>query len=148
MSLRAVGEGHISSIAFREGIASRSGQIDLWPQGSWATSVELDNASLTDSDSAVTVHRNTNSSLSNTVIFPVTEQQRNGLEDLRLVRFEHKDGQYEWIGTYTAYSGSTIRSELLRTTDFNQFRLEPIEEQPAETRAWHFSPRRSGVNMP
>lgn len=144
MSLRAVGEGHISSIAFREGIASRTGQINLWPQGSWATSVELDNASLTDSDGAVTVHRNANSSLSNTVIFPVTEQQRNGLEDLRLVRFQHDDGQYEWIGTYTAYSGSTIRSELLRTTDFNQFRLEPIEGKAGRNKGMALFPEKIG----
>jgi predicted GH43/DUF377 family glycosyl hydrolase len=144
MSLRAVGEGHISSIAFREGIASASGGIDLWPQSSWATSVELDNASLTDGDSAVTVHRHPDSSLSNTVIFPVTEQQRNGLEDLRLVRFRHDDGRYEWIGTYTAYSGATIRSELLRTTDFKQFMLEPIEGKAGRNKGMALFPEKIG----
>ncbi|WP_031318373.1 glycoside hydrolase family 130 protein [Blastomonas sp. CACIA14H2] len=144
MSLRAVGEGHISSIAFREGIALPSGQIDLWPQSSWATSVELDNTSLTDSDSAVAVHRNVDSSLSNTVIFPVTEQQRNGLEDLRLVRFQHDDGQYEWIGTYTAYSGSTIRSELLRTIDFRRFILEPIEGEAGRNKGMALFPEKIG----
>ncbi len=118
MSLRAVGEGHISSIVFREGIAYDDGHFTLWPQSDFATSVELDDSSLTDADRGVTVHRHKDSSLSNTVIFPITEQQRNGLEDLRLVRFDHDDQDYEWIGTYTAYSGSTIRSELLRTRDF------------------------------
>lgn len=127
MSLRAVGEGHISSIAFREGIAHDDGTFDLWPQSAFATAVELDDTTLTDVDSAVTVHRHAESSLSNTVIFPITEQQRNGLEDLRLVRFLHDDGSYEWIGTYTAYSGSSIRSELLRTNDFRSFMLEPID---------------------
>jgi predicted GH43/DUF377 family glycosyl hydrolase len=126
MSLRAVGEGHISSIAFREGIAEVDGNFTLWPQSSFATSVELDNVDLACVDCAVSVHRHEESSLSNTVIFPITEQQRGGLEDLRLVRFEHDDGQYEWVGTYTAYSGSSIRSELLRTTDFKNFVLEPI----------------------
>ena len=126
MSLRAVGEGHISSIAFREGIAEPDGGFALWPQSSFATSVELDNSDLTCVDCAVTVHRHEDSSLSNTVIFPITEQQRGGLEDLRLVRFLHDDGSYEWIGTYTAYSGSSIRSELLRTTDFRSFELEPV----------------------
>ncbi len=89
MSLRAVGEGHISSIAFREGIATPDGGFALWPQGTLATSVELDDASLTDSEAGVIVHRHPDSSLSNTVIFPITEQQRGGLEDLRLVRFDH-----------------------------------------------------------
>lgn len=126
MSLRAVGEGHISSIVFREGIAYPDGRFELWPQSAFATSVELDDESLTDSDDAVTVHRHEKSSLSNTVIFPITEQQRGGLEDLRLVRFEYDDGSHEWIGTYTAYSGSSIRSELLRTNDFRSFVLEPI----------------------
>ena len=32
MSLRAVGEGHISSIVFREGIADPGGDFRLWPQ--------------------------------------------------------------------------------------------------------------------
>ena len=127
MSLRAVGEGHISSIVFREGIALRDGTFQLWPQSAFATSVELEDESMTDADSAVTVLRNEESSLSNTVIFPITEQQRGGLEDLRLVQFRHDDGSSEWIGTYTAYSGSSIRSELLRTRDFRRFELEPIE---------------------
>ena len=127
LSLRAVGEGHISSVAFREGIAQTDGDFSLWPQSSFATSVELDDASLTDSDAGVTVHRHPESSLSNTVIFPITEQQRGGLEDLRMVRFDHGGGDYEWIGTYTAYSGSSIRSELMRTRDFASFVLEPVE---------------------
>ena len=126
MSLRAVGEGHISSIAFREGIVEADGDFALWPQTSFATAVELDNADLACVDCAVSVHRHEDSSLSNTVIFPITEQQRGGLEDLRMVRFEHDDGTFEWIGTYTAYSGSSIRSELLRTSDFKRFELEPI----------------------
>ena len=76
MSLRAVGEGHISSIAFREGIASTDGSFSLWPQGAFATSVELENASLTDSDQGVIVHRHPDSNLSNTVIFPITVLDR------------------------------------------------------------------------
>lgn len=142
MSLRAVGEGHISSIVFREGIAYPDGRMDLWPQSAFGTSVELDDASLSDSDSAVTVHRHPDSSLSNTVIFPITEQQRNGLEDLRLVQFEHGPGDYEWIGTYTAYSGSTIRSELLRTKDFRRFLLEPIEGRAGRNKGMALFPQK------
>ena len=141
MSLRAVGEGHISSIAFREGIASPEGTFELWPQSAFATSVELDQESLTDSMSAVSVHRHPDSSLSNTVIFPITEQQRGGLEDLRLVQFEHPDGSIEWIGTYTAYSGSSIRSELMRTPDFRQFVLEPIDGEAGRNKGMALFPR-------
>ena len=144
MSLRAVGEGHISSIAFREGIAKSNGSFKLWPQSSFATSVELDDASLADSDAAVTVHRHVDSSLSNTVIFPITEQQSNGLEDLRLVRFDHGGGDFEWIGTYTAYSGRTIRSELLRTVDFRRFLLEPIQGKAGRNKGMALFPEKVG----
>ncbi|WP_241461644.1 glycoside hydrolase family 130 protein [Aurantiacibacter luteus] len=144
MSLRAVGEGHISSIVFREGIAFPDGRIDLWPQNAFGTSVQLDDSTLSDSDLGVTVHRHPDSSLSNTVIFPITEQQRNGLEDLRLVRFEHAPGEHEWIGTYTAYSGSTIRSELLRTTDFRRFLLEPIQGRAGRNKGMALFPCKVG----
>ncbi|MFC3173085.1 glycoside hydrolase family 130 protein [Novosphingobium bradum] len=144
MSLRAVGEGHISSIAFREGIAECDGSFALWPQSSFATAVELDNADLACVDCAVSVHRHEDSSLSNTVIFPITEQQKGGLEDLRLVRFRHDDGSHEWIGTYTAYSGSSIRSELLRTTDFKRFELEPILGSAGRNKGMALFPQRVG----
>ena len=142
MSLRAVGEGHISSIVFREGIALPDGTFQLWPQSAFATSVELEDESMTDTDSAVTVLRNVESSLSNTVIFPITEQQRGGLEDLRLVQFDHDDGTSEWIGTYTAYSGSSIRSELLRTRDFRRFELEPIEGEAGRNKGMALFPQK------
>jgi predicted GH43/DUF377 family glycosyl hydrolase len=144
LSLRAVGEGHISSVAFREGIAQDDGEFSLWPQSSFATSVELDDSSLHDSDAGVIVHRNPESSLSNTVIFPITEQQRGGLEDLRLVRFDHGGGDFEWIGTYTAYSGSSIRSELLRTVDFKRFLLEPIEGRAGRNKGMALFPEKVG----
>ena len=144
MSLRAVGEGHISSIAFREGIANADGSFTLWPQTAFATSVELDDASLHDADDAVTVHCHPDSTLSNTVIFPITEQQAGGLEDLRMVRFEHAPQDYEWIGTYTAYSGRSIRSELLRTRDFRSFQLEPIHGSAGRNKGMALFPEKIG----
>jgi predicted GH43/DUF377 family glycosyl hydrolase len=144
MSLRAVGEGHISSVAFREGMAFPDGTFTLWPQGAFATAVELDDASLVDSDSGVIVHRHPESNLSNTVIFPITEQQAGGLEDLRMVRFDHGGGEFEWIGTYTAYSGRSIRSELLRTIDFRRFLLEPIEGKAGRNKGMALFPQKIG----
>ena len=144
MSLRAVGEGHISSVAFREGIAYDDGNFDLWPESAFATAVELDPDHCADLDCAVVVHRHPESSLANTVIFPISEQQRNGLEDLRLVRFEHDDGHHEWIGTYTAFSGSSIRSELMRTCDFRRFLLEPIQGRAGRNKGMALFPRTIG----
>ncbi|MEO5707769.1 MAG: glycoside hydrolase family 130 protein [Alteraurantiacibacter sp.] len=123
MSLRTVGEGHISTIKFREGIAYPDGRLDLWPEGPVAIAaegVEQDGAD------TVLVRRHPDANLSNTVIFPVTEAQRGGLEDLRLTRLVAADGSFEWVGTYTAYSGSQIRSELMRTRDFRDFELRPV----------------------
>ncbi|MXP26134.1 glycosidase [Altererythrobacter indicus] len=142
MTLRAVGEGHISSVVFREGIAYPDGTFTLWPQGPFATSVDLEDASLSASSGAVTVRRHPESTLSNTVIFPITEQQRNGLEDLRLTRFDHGEGKFEWIGTYTAYSGSSIRSELLRTEDFRRMTLEPIKGEAGRNKGMALFPKK------
>jgi predicted GH43/DUF377 family glycosyl hydrolase len=123
MSLRTVGEGHISSIKFREGIAYPDGRLDLWPDGPVAIAAE---GYPQDGDDSVVVRRHPDANLSSTLLFPVTEAQRGGLEDLRLTRLVESDGSHEWIGTYTAYSGSAIRSELLRTRDFREFQLEPV----------------------
>ncbi|MBF9152839.1 glycoside hydrolase family 130 protein [Novosphingobium sp. 1Y9A] len=146
MSLRAVGEGHISSIVFREGIALPDGAFELWPQSHFATAMLPDNSltACVGDDCAVTLHRHAESTLSNSVIFPVTEQQRGGLEDLRLVRFDHGGGDYEWIGTYTAYSGAEIRSELLRTRDFRSFLLEPIIGRAGRNKGMALFPQKVG----
>lgn len=143
MSLRAVGEGHISSIAFREGILEPGGNFELWPQSTFATAADSAVAEVA-GDNAVTVYRHADSSLSNTVIFPVTEQQAGGLEDLRLVRFDHGDGDYEWIGTYTAYSGHSIRSELMRTCDFKSFTLEAIQGKAGRNKGMALFPQKIG----
>lgn len=144
MSMRAVGEGHISSIAFREGIVERDGSFDLWPLADVATAALLDDPTHPAEDGTVTIHRHAESTLSSTVIFPVTDQQSNGLEDLRLVRFDHGDGDYEWIGTYTAYNGKEIRSELLRTRDFHTFAMEPIEGRAGRNKGMALFPRKFG----
>ena len=144
MSLRAVGEGHISSIAFREGMIGPGGDFRLWPQSGPAMAAVVDDRLRMEADEAVTVHRQPDSAISNSVLFPVTEAQRNGLEDLRLVSFTHDDGRREYIGTYTAYSGRAIRSEMLRTTDFASFCLEPFTGRAARNKGMALFPRKIG----
>lgn len=142
LSLRAVGEGHISTIAFREGIISADRQLVLMPQPAFATAAMLGKYKADDPDDIATLNRHRDSTISGTVIFPVTEAQRNGLEDLRLVEFEHKTGKTEWIGTYTAYSGHDIRSELLRTNDFRNFTLTPIKGGAGRNKGMALFPRK------
>ena len=105
MSLRAVGEGHISSIAFREGLVSnrraRAGARAAIrrPRPTRRTSTVCRTTGRS------RCYRHEDANLSGTVIFPVTPAQSNGLEDLRLTHFTHDDGSTEYIGTYTALFG-------------------------------------------
>ena len=144
LSLRAVGEGHISTIAFREGIISTGRQISLLPEPPFATAAMLGKVKAGREDGTVSVYRHRESSISGTVIFPMTEAQRNGLEDLRLVEFERDSGKSEWIGTYTAYSGRDIRSELMRTRDFRDFTLTPIKGGAGRNKGMALFPRKIG----
>ncbi|WP_432653835.1 glycoside hydrolase family 130 protein [Sphingobium nicotianae] len=141
MSLRAVGEGHISSISFREGLVSASGRFDLVREPPIATAAMAQPGG-GDSDGVVIVNRDHDSTLSGTVIFPVTPAQANGLEDLRLTAFTHDDGEKEWIGTYTAYSGQAIHSELMRTHDFRRFSLQPMAGSAAVNKGMALFPRK------
>jgi len=141
MSLRAVGEGHISSVAFREGILGPGPTIELMCQPPFATAA--DNGKEL-GQGAIEVHRQRDSSLSGTVLFPMTAAQAKGLEDMRLVQFTHDDGQVEWLGTYTAYNGASIRSELLRTSDFRSFTLAPMFGPAARNKGMALFPRTVG----
>jgi len=142
MSLRAVGEGHISSIAFREGILSPGPHFDLAPEPPFATAASLGRDQHPPASGAVEVHRHGDTTISGTLLFPITREQSNGLEDLRLLRFVHDDGTVEWIGTYTAYDGREIRSQFLRTRDFRGFLMQPIRGSAARNKGLALFPRK------
>ncbi|HVY86743.1 MAG TPA: glycoside hydrolase family 130 protein [Caulobacterales bacterium] len=139
LSVRTVGEGHISSIAFREGILAADGELTLWPQPAFSIAAEATDVA---SSGDVTAVRSAHVPISGTVIFPFTHAQRNGLEDLRLVQFREDDGRSTYYGTYTAFSGAAIASELLATEDFNTFRLEPFRGDAAAAKGMALFPRR------
>jgi predicted GH43/DUF377 family glycosyl hydrolase len=142
LSLRAVGEGHISTIAFREGIISPGRSLALSGQPPFATAAMLGRHRADKPADTLSIYRHRESTISGMVIFPMTEAQRNGLEDLRLVEFIRDSGKSEWIGTYTAYSGRDIRSELLRTRDFRDFTLTPIKGEAGRNKGMALFPRK------
>lgn len=142
MAQRTVGEGHISSIAFREGIVTAERELTLHPQPPFATAALL--AAAEPRSGINFLRRHKDSPISGTVIFPVTEAQCNGLEDLRLVEFTHDDGSREWLGTYTAYGSHAISTELFRTSDFDHFALEPIRGRSAQHKGLALFPRKIG----
>lgn len=144
MSLRAVGEGHISSVVFREGIITEDSRLELAPQPPFATACDAHCPENRFCEGPVTIYRHSDATLSGTVIFPITQAQANGLEDLRLVQFTHEDGSIEWLGTYTAYSGREIQSEMFRTRDFRSFDLVPMSGSAARNKGMALFPRAIG----
>ncbi|MEQ1783354.1 MAG: glycoside hydrolase family 130 protein [Hyphomonadaceae bacterium] len=140
LSLRTVGEGHISSIAFREGVAMPDGDFSLWPEPPFAIAASPEGHD--GEDGPVTVKRHESSPLSGTVIFPITKAQRNGLEDLRLVKFTEDDGSHHYYGTYTAYSGREVGCEMLTTDNFSTFQLTPLRGAAAQHKGLALFPRK------
>lgn len=140
LSLRTVGEGHISSISFREGVVMPNGDFSLWPEPPFAiAAAPLDHDG---EGGPVTVRRHESSSLSGLVIFPITRAQSNGLEDLRLVHFTEDDGSKHYYGTYTAFSGREIGCEMLTTERFQRFQLTPMRGAAAQHKGLALFPRK------
>ena len=138
LSLRAVGEGHISSIGFRTGTVTADGNLTL-EEPHHHSRIAAGRSYGGDED--VHIACDSSQPLDATVLFPVTGAQSNGLEDLRLVCFEEESGQTRYYGTYTAYSGSAIRSEMLETTDFREFGMAPLEGRAAHNKGMALFPR-------
>ena len=78
-----------------------------------------------------------------TVIFPATEFESQGMEDLRLARFID-DGVATYHGTYTAVDGRRTHPMLLETTDFLSFRICPMTGRYAKNKGMALFPRKIG----
>lgn len=144
LTLRAVGEGHISSIAFREGILNHLGGFELMPRPPFSVAASERIRASDENGQVTTASRFEEATLSGTVIFPFTQQQRNGLEDLRLVRMQGGEDDGLYCGTYTAYSGFNIASEMMLTRDFRSFELHPMKGSAARNKGMALFPRKIG----
>ena len=143
LSLRGVGEGHVSSVTFRTGICGPDGAVTVDPPGPRAVAPRIETIpSGVPDDPGVRLFCEGSRHLSETVIFPMTLNQRHGIEDMRLVRFVDDDGSETYYGTYTAFSGQAIRQELLRTTDFTTFDLNALRGEVAQGKGMALFPRR------
>jgi predicted GH43/DUF377 family glycosyl hydrolase len=143
LALRGVGEGHVSSITFRTGLLNADGSVSIDTPSQRAVSprIKLIPGGAPD-DPGVRLFCEDSHDLSETVIFPVTDHQRHGIEDLRLVRFIDDDGNATYLGTYTAFSGSDIREELLRTIDFETIDLTALTGSAAQGKGMALFPRK------
>ncbi|HEX8310588.1 MAG TPA: glycoside hydrolase family 130 protein [Chthoniobacteraceae bacterium] len=204
MSLRATGEGHISSIEFRSGVIKSGSDIHLDPASRFVTTPELvpnptynkasfafklaemdlDNVcmemlmetldetfTLADLDRGVgTMRRRAQVEtrdenrtvecvrwlaesnyeiafderipLSERIIFPVSSNESNGIEDARFVRFTEDDGSVCYYATYTAYNGRVILPQLIHTTDFLNFRVITLNGRAVQNKGMALFPRR------
>jgi len=143
LSLRGVGEGHVSSITFRTGLCLADGSVQVDAPSAQAVSprIKMIPGGAPD-DPGVRLFCDESRDLSETVIFPITDHQRHGIEDLRLVRFVDDDGNVTFLGTYTAFSGSAIREELLRTTDFKTIDLSALHGASTRNKDMALFPRK------
>jgi predicted GH43/DUF377 family glycosyl hydrolase len=82
--------------------------------------------------------------LSELVIFPMSEEEAHGIEDLRLVRFLDDDGKASYFGTYTAYDGIRTIPMLLETSDFRRMEIHSLNGPAAQNKGMALLPRRIG----
>lgn len=181
MSLRATGEGHISSVIFKTGIANRQndiildessgnftclkknekavyeksfiekrsiffggfkkGILDILPEkftASEALQIIKESEISKDTtffdsiqffktllDTNYDLEPLENSSLNEKVIFPIANSESMGIEDVRWVKFI--DGEETiYYGTYTAYNGHQIKTQMIETTHFDVFKIRSL----------------------
>src|SRR5712672_2630793 len=102
LSLRAVGEGHISSLTFRSGTIAADGSVTVDPTARLASVPKLKSATSRPDGEEIEVVFRPDEDLSERVIFPMTLAQSNGIEDARFVEF-NDNGSKTFYATYTAY---------------------------------------------
>ena len=206
ISFRAVGEGHISSIAFRRAVIDQDNNIEVMPVGNYVDEAEVmrdatyekklflerivtaridktvvkelkdltkDKFDYEDlrqiilglqakqhsdrkkteyekilwlSDSYSNISFSLDTDISDRVIFPMSELERRGVEDARFVKFTDSDGSIIYYATYTAFDGALIMPKLLQTTDFYNFKMQPLHGAGAKNKGLALFPRRINGN--
>jgi predicted GH43/DUF377 family glycosyl hydrolase len=141
LSLRAVGEGHVSSLTFRSGTIAADGGVTVDSTNRLASIPRVTTRVRGPEGDEVELAFKPEEDISERVIFPVTESQSNGIEDARFVEFEDS-GRKAFYATYTAYSGRAIRSELIETSDFLSFRMTPLKGTAAKNKGMALFPRK------
>lgn len=204
MSLRATGEGHISSIEFRSGKISPEGAISFDQVSRYVTEPEIvpnprytkelfisklhemgfenhhyaaavlqpldDEFTLSDLNKSIGTVRheaddqlhelhetleciqwlaNSNYELqfseklamSERIIFPVSPNETNGIEDARFVRFVADNRAIKYYATYTAYNGHSILPQLIETEDFLHFRILTLNGSAVQNKGMALFPR-------
>ena len=80
--------------------------------------------------------------ISERVIFPVSANEKNGIEDARFVKFTDDNNEVTYYATYTAYDGTSILPKMLETKDFYHFRVFPLHGEIAQNKGMALFPRK------
>jgi len=205
MSLRATGEGHVSSIVFRTGMIRPDHSIHFDPPGALPRRARLspdqyyvkdlfrrklremaidqqavesvldclqDRFTLDELEHSISEslqtepeimqHEETiegirwlarenyqlqlpeDADISEMVIFPQSDNERRGIEDLRMVRFEDDDESVNYYGTYSAYDGYRALPQLMETSDLHRIRIHTLNGKCAQNKGMALFPRRIG----
>jgi predicted GH43/DUF377 family glycosyl hydrolase len=138
LSLRGIGEGHISSVTFRTGTWDGGNRVTIDPASPHCFPPRIES----DEQGWVRLQCHDSQDVSETVIFPVLPGQKQGVEDLRMVVFTEDDGQRLLIGTYTAYDGQNARQEILRGVDLRTFEMRALSGRMTGYKGMALFPRR------
>jgi predicted GH43/DUF377 family glycosyl hydrolase len=76
------------------------------------------------------------------VLLPRAPSERQGMEDLRLVRFTGDDDEPRYLGTYTAYDGARVSAQLLTTDDLRRFSVTRLTGPGSKNKGLALFPRR------
>ena len=126
VSLRGVGEGHISSLTFRTGTWGADGAVTMDDPSKYAVGPQIERTQGHHGELIVHLLCDGAQEISENVIYPFMPSQGRGIEDARLVEFTDDDGAKDYRGTYTAFNGVDVRQGLLRTNDFKTFELRGV----------------------
>ncbi|WP_216908642.1 glycoside hydrolase family 130 protein [Nocardia noduli] len=138
MSVRALGEGHISSIEFRTGVLGQRDSIRIDDRSPF---LEVGRVTVSAAGS-YTVAFPADHPISERVVFPAHPEESHGIEDARLTRFTEPDATVTYYATYTAFDGAHVAPRLLRTTDFATFVSTRLVGSGAEDKGMALFPRR------
>lgn len=117
MSVRALGEGHISSIEFRTGVLARGDSIRLNTPTPFLEAGQVTPGTAGN----YTVTFPADRPMSERILFPASADESHGIEDARFTRFIQSDGTATYYATYTAFDGGRVAGRLLHTDDFVTF---------------------------
>ncbi len=141
LSVRATGEGHISSLMFRGVDIEVDGSVRIEdPVTPLSTGVVTEGTA----DEGYWVCFPPKVPLAARVIFPYASDEVQGLEDARFVRYEDDAGAVTYFATVTGYDGRNITPKMIETVDFRCFRVFPCTGQAARNKDMALFPRPVG----